>query len=214
MKRANVLAWLACLLVAAALPGCATEQRQGPGEAVSAARLAAADSAVDVELVLSYFRHVGMLSHDDLSQEFAEAKDAFSEDPSAANRFRLVVLLCVPNASFRDDALLLRLLHEYMTEPSRTDGALHNLAHFLYAVTEEHKGQAGRNRELDARLKDEQRRGSALQQQLKRQGEQLQKLEQKLKEEQKRSAVLAQQLEALKTIEKSLRRDKPQVQTK
>jgi hypothetical protein len=193
------LAWLcAC----AAMPG--KELAAGTVPIIELPR-----TGVDACFFIGYFRHINALYPEDLRREFRSTAEAFSRDQSPVNRFRLILLLIVPTAEFRNDARALDLITDYLRYSSRSDDGLINLAFLLQSMLNERQSEALRRHQTEDRLKEQQKHEAALQQQLKKQVEAYQKLEQKLVEEQKHRALLEQQLEALKSIEQSLRRNKP-----
>jgi DNA repair exonuclease SbcCD ATPase subunit len=163
----------------------------------------------DAALFLRYFRDISILSPEELRREYGEALDAYLEDTSRATRMRLVMLLSLSNTAMRDDDRAIALLQDILTDEETDDAALGDLAYLLWIVLSDRREGEARYQEVQQRLAAEQRRLASLQQQLKRQGQQHQRLERRLEEETSRSLQLEQQLEALKKIERSLRREKP-----
>ena len=173
-------------------------------------------TGVDTAFFIGYFRHINALYPDDLKREFRSTEEAFSRDESPVNRFRLAMLLSAPNTGFRDDARALALIKDYLKDPSKNnDGdedGLNDLAFFMQSMLSERQSEALKLHQTEDRLREQQKHDAALQQQLKKQVEAYQKLDQRLKDEEKHRALLEQQLEALKSIEKSLRRNKAPAQ--
>lgn len=207
MNRSFVAKLVLALLPPVWLSACA--DMLGREQAASAAPVIEVPSTgVDTTFFIGYFRHISALYPDDLKREFRSTEEAFSRDKSPVNRFRLAMLLSIPNASFRDDARALALIKDYLANSSKDGDGLNNLAFFTHSMLSERQSEALKLRQTEDKLREQQKHDAALQQQLKKQVEVYQKLEQRLKDEQKHSAVLEQQLEALKSIERSLRRSK------
>ncbi len=135
----------------------------------------------DIKSVLEYYRHLYSLSEEELNREYSQAQQTLSESNKPIDRVRLVLLLSLPRASFKDYDRSLSLVNDYLNDPASQDSKLKD---FLFIL-------------------------SSFIQELKNQDERYQKLDQKLKEEKKQKDVLEQKLEELKTIEKNLlERDK------
>jgi hypothetical protein len=135
----------------------------------------------DTESILEYYRHLHSLSEEELNREYTQAQQTLSEKKRSIDRIRLVLLLSLPHASFKDYDRSLTFLKDDLNDAGGQDSALKDFLFFLSAFIQE----------------------------LKNQDERYQKLEQKLKEEKKQREVLEQKLEELKAIEKNLlERDK------
>lgn len=207
MNRSFVLKLVLAMLPLVWLSACT--DMLGKGQAASAAPVIEVPrTGVDTTFFIGYFRHINALYPDDLKREFRSTEEAFSRDKSPVNRFRLAMLLSAPNTGFRDDARALALVKDYLKDSSKDDDGLNNLAFFMHSMLSERQSEALKLQQTEDKLREQQKHDAALQQQFKKQVEAYQKLEQKLKDEQKHSALLEQQLEALKSIEKSLRRNK------
>ena len=111
----------------------------------------------------------------ELAKIYDRVKQNFAQNKSDANRIRLVLLLTLPNTSFRDVPSALHLLNEW----PRDSKHVNNLQSF---------------RNLLAALLAEQQRLS----------NNLEEASQKLKEEQKRADTLQNQIDAIKSMEKNL----------
>lgn len=137
----------------------------------------------DPSSLLGYFRYIHALNEPELQSEHERVQQAFSKDQRPIDRFRLALLLSLPQGPLRDYEGSLNLLADYVNDSDGQDPFLRDLAFLLSSMLN--------------RLKDQQERH--------------QKLDQKLKEEQKLNETLQKKLEELKTIEKSLmERDKNQ----
>ncbi len=111
----------------------------------------------------------------ELARVYDKVKQNFVQNKSDANRARLVLLLILPNTSFRDITSALYLLNEWPRDAKPITGL-----------------QSFRNL-LMAQLAEQQRLTHNMDE-----------LSLKLKEEQKRVEILQKQIEAIKSMEKNL----------
>lgn len=125
--------------------------------------------------MMQYYDSLRKQSPPELAKVYDRVKQNFAQNKSDANRVRLVLLLILPNTSFRDIPSALHLLNEGPRDPKPAN----NLQSF---------------RNLLAVLLAEQQRLS----------NSLDESSQKLKEEQKRADTLQHQIDAIKSMEKNL----------
>ena len=125
--------------------------------------------------MMQYYESLRRLPPAELGRVHDKVKQNFGKNKSDANRMRLVLLLTLPNTSFRDINAALQLLNDWPRNTRETT----NLQSF---------------RNLMAGLLSDQQRLT----------QSVDELTQKLKEEQKRITMLQSQIEAIKSMEKTL----------
>lgn len=111
----------------------------------------------------------------ELGRVYDKVKQNFVQNKSDSNRARLVLLLTLPNTSFRDITSALYLLNEWPRDSKPTTSL-----------------QSFRNL-LSSLLTEQQRLNQSVEE-----------LSQKLKDEQKRAEILQKQIDAIKSMEKNL----------
>jgi hypothetical protein len=131
--------------------------------------------------MMEFYESLRKLSATELSRVYDKVKQNFVQNKSDANRARLVLLLIMPNTSFRDVTSALYLLNEW---PRGEAKAFTHLLSF-------------RNL-LAAQLMEQQRLSSNVEE-----------LSQKLRDEQKRVETMQNQIDAIKSMEKNLLREQP-----
>ncbi|HTY98928.1 MAG TPA: hypothetical protein VMB75_03800 [Rhodocyclaceae bacterium] len=125
----------------------------------------------DVASLLAYNQRLTRLSTDQQRQEFAAAQQAFANEPSEMNRLRLALVLCLPNANWRDDARLTKLLEESASLNGEEGSPMRQLALLLYQEVSERRQEDQR---LETALRDERRRHETQLREEKRHAEELQ----------------------------------------
>ncbi|SOD41387.1 dihydrolipoamide acyltransferase [Nitrosovibrio sp. Nv4] len=125
--------------------------------------------------MMEFYESIRKLPAPELGQVYETVKQKFVRNKSDANRARLVLLLILPNTSFRDINSALHLLNEWPREAQPTTN-LQNFRNLLAAL-----------------LADQQRLHHSVEE-----------LSQKLKDEQKRVETLKSQIDAIKSMEKNL----------
>lgn len=125
--------------------------------------------------MMEFYDAVRQQSPAELGRIYDKVKQNFVQNKSGSNRTRLVLLLILPNTSFRDVTSALYLLNEW----PRDSESMTNLQSF---------------RNLLAGLLAEQQRLN----------HNVEELSQKLKDEQKRAETLQKQIDAIKNMEKNL----------
>ncbi len=128
-----------------------------------------------IEDLMQYYDSLRKQPAAELARIYDKVKQNFVQNKSDANRARVVLLLILPNTSFRDITSALYLLNEWPRDAKYITGL-----------------QGFRN--LLAPLLSEQQRLN----------QSIEELSQKLKEEQKRVETMQNQIEAIKSMEKNL----------
>jgi hypothetical protein len=160
------------LTTVAFLIGCATVPEIQPAPCPPPSDVIVTGQMDDM---MQYYDSLRRQSPPELAKIHERVKQNFGQNKSDANRLRLVLLLTLPNTSFRDIPAALHLLNEWPRDPKQAN----NLQSF-------------RNL-LAALLADQQRLSNNLDE-----------ASQKLKEEQKRADTLQHQIDAIKSMEKNL----------
>jgi hypothetical protein len=148
------------LIAAALLGGCAMLGGQEPAPAPAAVQVPAAAAAQaefareseEVTALLAYYQRVQNMSAEELRREHQIAGQGFARDKTEFGRLRLVLLMCVPGAPWRDDARVLALLD---ASPARNAPPESPRRHFVTLL-----------QKLVAERAREQRRADELQQKL------------------------------------------------
>ena len=156
--------------------------------------------------LLGYFQRVTTLPPDELRKEYNAVNATFQRDKGDLQRLRLVLLLSVPGASFRDDAKLAGLLETAMTRSGTGDANTpqRQLALVLQKLNSERMRQVREEQKrVEVLPRDDAKRVEELNTQTK-------KLEGQLADEKRRSDELQKKLDALLTIERDLRSRSPQ----
>lgn len=169
IRRETIRIFLAIAVVS--LIGCSTIPEQQPCECPPPP-----DTVVTGQMddMMQYYESLRKLAPSDLAKLHERVKQNFVQNKSDANRLRLVLLLTLPQTSFRDIPQAVTLLNEWPRDarPSNLQSFRNLLAAFLA---------------------DQQRLGNNLEE-----------ASHKLKDEQKRADMLQHQIDALKSMEKNL----------
>ncbi len=167
-RKLRFLPVLALILVAA----CSTVVENDKPAAPLPADLIVTGQMDDM---MMYYDSVRKQPQPELARIYDKVKQNFVQNKSDTNRARLVLLLILPNTTFRDITSALYLLNEWPRDAKPITGL-----------------QSFRNL-LTALLAEQQRLTHNVDE-----------LSQKLKEEQKRVETLQKQIEAIKSMEKNL----------
>jgi hypothetical protein len=170
ITRILAVATLALLTACSTLPEVQTPV--APSPSVPPADLILTGQMEDI---MQYYDALRKQPAAELGRVYDKVKQNFVQNKSDANRARLVLLLILPNTSFRDITSALYLLNEWPRDAKPTTG-LQSFRNLLAALLTE---QQRLNQTAD-------------------------ELSQKLKEEQKRVETLQNQIEAIKSMEKNL----------
>jgi hypothetical protein len=125
--------------------------------------------------MMMYYDSLRKQPQPELARVYDKVKQNFVQNKSDANRTRLILLLILPNTSFRDITSAFYLLNEWPRDAKPITG-LQSFRNLLTVLLAE---QQRLNHNVD-------------------------ELSQKLKEEQKRVETLQKQIEAIKSMEKNL----------
>ncbi len=128
-----------------------------------------------MEDMMQYYDSLRRQPPAELARVYDKVKQNFVQNKSDANRTRLVLLLILPNTSFRDITSALYLLNEWPRDAKPITG-LQSFRNLLMALLAEQQRLTHNMDELSL----------------------------KLKEEQKRVEILQKQIEAIKSMEKNL----------
>jgi hypothetical protein len=131
--------------------------------------------------MMEFYESLRKLSVSELSRVYDKVKQNFVQNKSDANRIRLVLLLIMPQTSFRDANSALYLLNEWPRREAKTFNHLLSFRNLLAA-----------------QLAEQQRLSSSIEE-----------LSQKLRDEQKRVETMQNQIDAIKSMEKNLLREQP-----
>jgi hypothetical protein len=131
--------------------------------------------------MMEFYESLRKLSVSELSRVYDKVKQNFVQNKSDANRIRLVLLLIMPQTSFRDANSALYLLNEWPRGEARTFNHLLSFRNLLAA-----------------QLAEQQRLSNSIEE-----------LSQKLRDEQKRVETMQNQIDAIKSMEKNLLREQP-----
>jgi hypothetical protein len=151
----------------------------------------------DVASLLSYNQRLATLSAEKQRREFAVAQQAFAGQASEVNRLRLALALCVPNAGWRDDGRLFKLLEDSTSLKADETSPLRHLALLLYQEVAERLQE---ERRLEGNLRDEKRRHETQLRDEKR------RAEDQLRDEKHHAEELQGKLDSLMDIEREFSR--------
>ena len=153
---------LTCCLLAACAPG---EIRTTRTDAPWYQTLAESRQS-DADRVLLFYERLRAMKVSELNRELETARQAFESDKSDLNRLGLALLLSYPGTSFRDDSMAIALLNPVVKDKVTGASTLRPLAILLQTELMEIRRAEESAQQQAAKLKDEQRRGEALQQKL------------------------------------------------
>lgn len=159
----------------------------------------------DVLELLAYFQRAVALSAEDLRKEYVNTSNTYQHDKSESQRLKLVLLLSVPGASFRDDAKLSALLDAVPVKQATQEAppAYRQLNVLLQKLHGERLKQVREEQKrVDALPKEDAKRIEDLKDQNK-------KLEQQAAEQKARADELQKKLDAMLNIERELRNRAP-----
>ena len=128
---------------------------------------ASAETAVTGQMddMMQYYESLRKQSHADLGRVYEKVKQNFAQNKSDVNRARLVLLLILPNSSFRDLNSALNLLNEWPRD-TKTTTSLQSFRNLLASLLGEQQRVNHGMEELSQKLKDEQKRVETLQSQI------------------------------------------------
>ena len=85
----------------------------------------------EMERFLQYFTRLRVLSDEALQREYAQQESAFVHSQGSAERWRLIVLLSLPDTAFANTTYAIKLLQEYLAAPVQSQTRLRDIAVFL-----------------------------------------------------------------------------------
>ena len=118
-----------------------------------------------MEDMMQYYDSLRKQPPAELARVYDKVKQNFVQNKSDANRTRLVLLLILPNTSFRDITSALYLLNEWPRDAKPITG-LQSFRNLLMALLAEQQRLTHNMDELSLKLKEEQKRVEILQKQI------------------------------------------------
>jgi hypothetical protein len=115
--------------------------------------------------MMEFYDSIRKQSPAELSRVYDKAKQSFIRNKSDTNRARLVLLLILPNTSFRDVTSATHLLNEWPKD-SKSANNLQSFRNLLAGLLAEQQRLSHSVEELSQKLKDEQKRAETLQSQI------------------------------------------------
>ncbi len=115
--------------------------------------------------MMEFYDPIRKQSRAELSGVYDKANLSFMRNKSDANRARLILLLILPNTSFRDVISAMHLLNEWPKD-SKSANNLQSFRNLLASLLAEQQRLSHSIEELSQKLKDEQRRAETLQSQI------------------------------------------------
>ena len=106
----------------------------------------------DVDVVLRYHQRIKKMNQAELNKEYEQANQAFAQKKSNLSRVQLSLLLSLPNANFRDDAMALTLLKEWLKEAKPPYTGLRAFGFFLTTMLEDMREKDKRADALQKKL--------------------------------------------------------------
>ena len=146
-----------CLAVSV-LAGCALFNAETP-ESRTTPPAAIADPGVDVtreraevSALLAYYQDVQGLTAEEQKREHQAISHGFTRDRSELSRLKLALLMCLPQAPWRDDARLLVLLEGASSRKAAPDSPLRHFVGLLQRMIQERLREQRRAEELQQKL--------------------------------------------------------------
>ncbi len=128
--------------------------------------LAPEPAVSDVDRLLAFHQRILALKGPELGKEFDKARVAFDRDGSDVNRMQLALMLSIPGAAFRDDAVAIGLLQPILRDRVPSESKLRPFAQLLQVYLLEFRRIDDALQAHSGKLREEQRRAEALQQKL------------------------------------------------
>lgn len=121
--------------------------------------------AGQMEDLMQYYDALRKQPPAELAHVYDKVKQNFVQNKSDANRARLILLLILPNTTFRDTTSALYLLNEWPRDTKPATG-LQSFRNLLAALLAEQQRLSNSVDELSLKLKEEQKRVETLQNQI------------------------------------------------
>ena len=106
----------------------------------------------EVSALLAYYQDLLDMPADELRREYQAASQSFARDRSELGRLRLALLMCVPGASWRDDAKLLAMLDGAASRKAPPDSPRRHFIVLLQKLVVERQREHKRADELQQKL--------------------------------------------------------------
>jgi len=106
----------------------------------------------DVDAMLRYHQRIKRLNQAELNKEHEQVNQAFVQTKSDLSRVQLSLLFSLPNANFRDDAMALNLLKEWLKEGKPPYSGLRAFGFFLTTLLEDMREKDKRADALQKKL--------------------------------------------------------------
>lgn len=146
------------IAAAAALGGCALFPATAPEPAAPAAVSEPTPETeylrenAEVAALLAYYQDLLAMPAEELKREYQGTSQSFARDRSELGRLRLALLMCVPGASWRDDAKLLALLEGAVGRRASPDSPRRQFIVLLQKLVAERQREQKRADELQHKL--------------------------------------------------------------
>ncbi len=144
------------IAVAAAAGGCALLPGAAPEPAepvpVSAPGVDYMKENAEVSALLAYYQDLLAMPAEELKREHQGISQSFARDRSELGRLRLVLLMCVPGAAWRDDGKLLALLDGAVSRKAPPESPRHQFIVLLQKLVAERQREQKRADELQQKL--------------------------------------------------------------
>ncbi len=142
--------------MAAAMGGCALFPAASPEPdapvSVSAPAMDFMKENAEVSALLAYYQDLLDMPADELRREYQAISQSFARDRSELGRLRLALLMCVPGASWRDDAKLLAMLDGAASRKAPPDSPRRHFIVLLQKLVVERQREHKRADELQQKL--------------------------------------------------------------
>lgn len=106
----------------------------------------------EVSALLAYYQDLLAMPAEELRREYQATGQSFARDRSELGRLRLALLMCVPGASWRDDAKLLTLLDGAVSRKAQADSPRRQFIVLLQKLVSERQREQKRADELQQKL--------------------------------------------------------------
>jgi hypothetical protein len=106
----------------------------------------------EVSALLAYYQGLLAMTAEELKSEYQGISQSLARDRSEVGRLRLVLLMCVPGAAWRDDARLLTLLDGIASRKAPPDSPRRQFVLLLQKLVMERQREQKRADELQQKL--------------------------------------------------------------
>lgn len=164
MSRVREILLILAAMLFMFVTACSAIKLERPLES-SSSDLAANEHMGQMDDVMEFYDYVRKQPPSELGRIYDKAKQGFAQNKSDENRARLVLLLILPNTSFRDPPSALQLLNEWPRD-AKPGNNLQSFRTLLVSLLAEQQRLHHSVEELAQKLKDEQKRVETLQSQI------------------------------------------------